>query len=47
MIWEDEKGEDEESEEKRMVVFKMVGKILYLRIEKEDVKRRMKWKVMG
>jgi len=46
-IWEVATGEPAESESTRLVIFTLIGQIVYFRIGREAVKRRMGWSTMG
>lgn len=42
-LWQEATGEPAESEEARLAVFTLLGQVLYFRIAREAVKRRMGW----
>ncbi|WP_315919126.1 CerR family C-terminal domain-containing protein [Mesorhizobium sp. SP-1A] len=46
-VWEQATGEPAESEETRLTVFSMIGQVVYFRIGREPVMRRMGWKEIG
>lgn len=46
-LWEQATGEPAESERTRLVVFTMIGQVLYFRIGREPVMRRMGWSGIG
>ncbi|MBO6717961.1 MAG: CerR family C-terminal domain-containing protein [Rhizobiaceae bacterium] len=46
-LWEQATGEPAESEETRIAVFTMIGQVVYLRIGREAVIRRMGWSSIG
>lgn len=46
-IWEVATGEPAESESTRLVIFTLLGQVVYFRIGREAVKRRMGWTAMG
>jgi AcrR family transcriptional regulator len=46
-LWEQATGEPAEAEETRIVVFTMIGQVVYLRIGREAVVRRMGWSEVG
>ncbi|MBB5702050.1 AcrR family transcriptional regulator [Ochrobactrum daejeonense] len=46
-IWEIATGEPAESESTRLVIFTLLGQVVYFRIGREAVKRRMGWSTMG
>lgn len=46
-IWAAATGEDPESELTRITIFMMIGQIVYFRIGREVVKRRMGWSEIG
>jgi len=46
-LWEIATGEPAESEETRINVFMMIGQILYFRLAREAVRRRMGWTDIG
>jgi AcrR family transcriptional regulator len=46
-IWEQATGEPAESERTRLAVFTMIGQVLYFRIGREAVLRRMGWAAVG
>ncbi|RWE64163.1 DUF1956 domain-containing protein [Mesorhizobium sp.] len=46
-IWEQATGEPAESEATRLTVFTMIGQVLYFRIGREAVMRRMGWREIG
>jgi AcrR family transcriptional regulator len=47
MIWESATGEPAESERVRLTVFTLIGQVVYFRIGREAVLRRMGWQGMG
>jgi len=46
-IWEVATGEPAESEATRLLIFTLLGQIVYFRIGREALKRRMGWSTMG
>lgn len=46
-IWEAATGEEAESERTRITVFTIIGQVIYFRIGREAVKRRMGWADIG
>lgn len=46
-IWEVATGEPAESESTRLLIFTLLGQVIYFRIGREAVKRRMGWSAMG
>jgi AcrR family transcriptional regulator len=46
-IWESATGEPAESERTRLTVFTLVGQVVYFRIGREAVMRRMGWPAIG
>ncbi len=46
-IWEVATGEPAESEATRLIIFTLLGQVVYFRIGREAVKRRMGWATMG
>lgn len=46
-LWEQATGEPAESERTRLTVFTMIGQVLYFRIGREPVMRRMGWSAIG
>ena len=46
-LWEQATGEPAESEETRITVFTLIGQVVYLRIGREAVIRRMDWPSVG
>lgn len=46
-LWEEATGIPAESEETRLTVFTMIGQIVYFRIAREAVLRRMGWETIG
>lgn len=46
-IWGQASGSDPESEETRLAVFSMIGQVIYFRIGREPVLRRMGWAGYG
>lgn len=46
-LWEEATGMPAESEETRLTVFTMIGQIVYFRIAREAVLRRMGWETIG
>jgi AcrR family transcriptional regulator len=46
-IWADATGEDAESDRTRITVFTIIGQVIYFRIGREAVMRRMGWNNIG
>ncbi|TGT19376.1 DUF1956 domain-containing protein, partial [Mesorhizobium sp. M3A.F.Ca.ET.174.01.1.1] len=46
-IWEQATGEPAESEATRLTVFTLIGQVIYFRIGREAVMRRMGWPEIG
>lgn len=46
-LWEQATGEPAESEATRLTVFTLIGQVIYFRIGREAVMRRMGWKDIG
>lgn len=46
-IWADATGEDAGSESTRLTVFTMIGQVIYFRIGREAIMRRMGWSEIG
>lgn len=46
-IWAAATGEDAESEESRIAVFTLIGQVVYFRVGREAVLRRMEWQTIG
>ncbi|ESY51259.1 MULTISPECIES: CerR family C-terminal domain-containing protein [unclassified Mesorhizobium] len=46
-IWEQATGEPAESEATKLVVFTLIGQVIYFRIGREAVMRRMGWREIG
>ena len=46
-LWAEATGDDAESERTRISVFAMIGQVIYFRIGREAVMRRMGWKNIG
>jgi AcrR family transcriptional regulator len=46
-VWQDITGEDAESEETRLTVFTLIGQVVYFRIGRQAVMRRMGWDEVG
>ena len=46
-IWADATGEDAESDRTKITVFTLIGQVVYFRIGREAVMRRMGWKTVG
>ncbi|BCH28014.1 CerR family C-terminal domain-containing protein [Mesorhizobium sp. L-8-3] len=46
-LWAEATGEDAESEATKIAVFTMIGQVIYFRIGREAVLRRMGWKEFG
>ena len=46
-VWEQATGEAAESEATRLTVFTMIGQVIYFRIGREAVMRRMGWREIG
>ncbi|PAQ05532.1 CerR family C-terminal domain-containing protein [Mesorhizobium temperatum] len=47
LIWEQATGEPAESEATRLTVFTLIGQVVYFRIGREAVMRRMGWRGIG
>jgi len=47
VLWEQATGEPAESERTRLTVFTMIGQVIYFRIGREPVMRRMGWSDIG
>jgi AcrR family transcriptional regulator len=47
MIWEQATGEPAESEHTKLTVFTLIGQVVYFRIGREAVMRRMGWREIG
>ncbi|BCH13778.1 CerR family C-terminal domain-containing protein [Mesorhizobium sp. L-2-11] len=47
LIWEQATGEAAESEATRLTVFTLIGQVVYFRIGREAVMRRMGWRAIG
>ncbi|TJW45022.1 MAG: DUF1956 domain-containing protein [Mesorhizobium sp.] len=47
LIWEQATGEPAESEATRLTVFTLIGQVVYFRIGREAVMRRMGWRAIG
>lgn len=47
LIWEQATGEPAESETTRLTVFTLIGQVIYFRIGREAVMRRMGWQEIG
>ncbi|WP_421915220.1 CerR family C-terminal domain-containing protein [Mesorhizobium sp.] len=47
LIWEQATGEPAESESTRLTVFTLIGQVIYFRIGREAVMRRMGWQSIG
>ncbi|MET2829704.1 CerR family C-terminal domain-containing protein [Mesorhizobium shangrilense] len=47
LIWEQATGEPAESETTRLTVFTLIGQVIYFRIGREAVMRRMGWQAIG
>ena len=47
LIWEQATGEAAESEATRLTVFTLIGQVIYFRIGREAVMRRMGWHDIG
>lgn len=47
LIWEQATGEAAESEATRLTVFTLIGQVIYFRIGREAVMRRMGWRDIG
>ena len=47
VIWGAATGEDPESDEAKLAVFTMIGQVIYFRIAREAVMRRMGWTSIG
>ncbi|UVK39577.1 CerR family C-terminal domain-containing protein [Mesorhizobium sp. AR10] len=47
LIWEQATGEAAESEATRLTVFTLIGQVIYFRIGREAVMRRMGWREIG
>ena len=46
-VWEQATGEPAESEATKLTVFTMIGQVIYFRIGREAVLRRMGWREIG
>jgi AcrR family transcriptional regulator len=46
-IWAEASGEDAESERTRITIFTLIGQVVYFRIAREAVMRRMGWDGLG
>ncbi len=46
-LWQRATGEDAESEDTRLIVFTLIGQVVYFRIGREAVRRRMGWRNLG
>jgi hypothetical protein len=46
-VWEQATGEAAESEATRLTVFTLIGQVIYFRIGREAVLRRMGWREIG
>jgi hypothetical protein len=46
-IWEQATGEPAESEATKLTVFTLIGQVIYFRIGREAVMRRMGWREIG
>lgn len=46
-FWAEATGEDAESERTKIIVFTMIGQVIYFRIGREAVMRRMGWSEIG
>jgi AcrR family transcriptional regulator len=46
-VWQAATGEDAEAEATKLTVFTVIGQIVYFRIGREAVQRRMAWKTIG
>jgi len=46
-VWEQATGEPAESEATKLTVFTMIGQVIYFRIGREAVMRRMGWREIG
>lgn len=47
LIWEQATGEAAESETTRLTVFTLIGQVIYFRVGREAVMRRMGWREIG
>jgi AcrR family transcriptional regulator len=47
LIWEQATGEPAESERTKLTVFTLIGQVIYFRIGREAVMRRMGWREIG
>ncbi|WP_292210425.1 DUF1956 domain-containing protein, partial [Mesorhizobium sp.] len=47
LLWEQATGEPAESERTRLTVFTLIGQVIYFRIGREAVMRRMGWQDIG
>lgn len=47
MMWEQVSGEPAESEHTRLTVFTLIGQVVYFRLAREAVRRRMEWTTVG
>ncbi|EBV3599942.1 DUF1956 domain-containing protein [Salmonella enterica subsp. enterica serovar Virchow] len=46
-VWEAATGEPAESEPTRIAIFALIGQVIYFRLGREAVKRRMGWNALG
>lgn len=46
-IWEAATGESAESDETKLVIFTLIGQVVYFRIGREAIMRRMGWSAIG
>lgn len=47
LVWERATGEPAESESTRLIIFSLIGQVVYFRIGREPVMRRMGWTEIG
>jgi AcrR family transcriptional regulator len=47
MVWEAATGEPAESDRTKLTIFTLIGQVVYFRIGREAVRRRMGWEDMG
>lgn len=47
LIWEQATGEAAESERTKLTIFTLIGQVIYFRIGREAVMRRMGWRAIG
>jgi len=46
-VWQAATGDDAESERTRVQVFTLIGQVVYFRVAREAVRRRMGWQTLG